>query len=181
MSLETKSMGVRDWVQVIAIGRRPKRTLFRLSAVIISALIIFVVLRFVVTPVRITGPSMVPTFQDRGIKFLNRLAYLHSEPQRGDIVAIRYSGDHIMLVKRIVGLPGELVGFQGGRFYVNGKPLEEPYLKYPSADWQSELKTLGPKEYYVVGDNRSMPFNNHYLGAAERRRIIGKILFQGGS
>ncbi|HZV34416.1 MAG TPA: signal peptidase I [Verrucomicrobiae bacterium] len=173
-------MGILDWARAIAIGRRPKRTLVRLVPVIVLGLITVLFFRFVLTPVRITGPSMIPTFQDGSIKFLNRLAYLRSEPKRGDIVGIRYSGNHVLLVKRVVGLPGELVGFQYGRFYVNGKPLHEPYLNYPCAKWHSEPKTLGPNEYYVVGDNRSMPIDFHYQGAADRRRIIGKILLLHG-
>jgi signal peptidase I len=181
MPLEIKSMGMRDWAQVIVIGRSPRRTVLRIATVISLALIAFIISQFVLAPVQITGPSMLPTLKDRSINFINRLAYTHAEPKRGDIVAIRYSGLHMMLVKRIVGLPGELVGFHGGRFYVNGKPLDEPYLRLPCADWESEPKTLGANEYYVVGDNRSMPINNHYQGAAERQRIIGKVLFQGGS
>ena len=175
-------MDARNWLQAIAIGRRPKRTLIRLGVLVLLA---FVVFGFVLKPIRITGPSMMPTFKDGGINFINRLAYLRNEPQRGDIVGIRYSGSglmvHVMLVKRIVGLPGETVGFQGGRFYVNGKPLDEPYLKLASSDWNSETRTLGPREYYVVGDNRSMPFHYHYQGVAERWRIIGRVLFPGGS
>lgn len=181
MSSETKNMGIRDWAQAIFIGRRPKRTLVRLVPVLVLGLIAVLFFRFVLTPVRITGISMVPTFEDGSIRFLNRLAYLHGEPQRGDIVGIRYSGDHTLLAKRIIGLPGESVCFQHGKFYVNGKPLDEPYLKYPCANWQSEPKTLGPNEYYVVGDNRTMPINYHDHGAADRRRIIGKILLLHGN
>lgn len=179
MLTEKNNQGVMDSVQAVVIGRRPKRTLIRIGALLVFAAIAFVLLRFVVTPVHVIGPSMYPTFCDGGIKFLNRLAYLHSEPHRGDIVVIRYSGNSVTLVKRIVGLPGEQVFFQDGKFMVNGKPLDEPYLKFPCANWQSDPKTLGPDEYYVVGDNRTMPFRNHYQGAAERRRILGKILLQG--
>ena len=181
MASEIKSMGVRDWAQAIVIGRHPKRTLVRLIPIIVLGLIAVLIGLSVLRPVRITGPSMVPTFQDGEIKFLNRLAYLRSEPKRGDIVAIRYSGVHILLAKRIVGMPGESVCFYHGKFYVNGKALDEPYLTYPCAGWNSDPKTLGPNEYYVVGDNRTMPMELHEHGAADRRRIIGKIMFQGGS
>jgi signal peptidase I len=161
--------------------------MIRLTALISLSLIAIFIFRFVLTPVRITGPSMFPTFKDGGINFVNRFAYLHNEPKRGDIVAIRFSKEmllnskHLMYVKRIVGMPGESVWFDNGKFYVNGKALEEPYLKFPSTDWESKPRTLGTNEYYVVGDNRSMPFDNHDKGAAERQRIIGKVLLQGGS
>ena len=74
---------------------------------------------------------MLPTYHDGQINFLNRLAYLRHEPQRGDVVGIRYSGDSILLLKRIVGLPGEEVSFDEGKLFINGKPLEEPYVKSP--------------------------------------------------
>jgi signal peptidase I len=187
MALQTKNAGVGGWVQTIAIGRRPQRTMLRLGVLISVAAIAFVILRYWLVPVHIIGPSMLPTFKDGSINFVNRFAYRKQDPQRGDIVAIQYSAadlqtvqPHLMLVKRIVGLPGESISFADGRLCVNGKPLDEPYLKY-SSDWQHPATVLGPDEYYFVGDNRSMPFDYHEKGAADRRRIVGKVLLDGGS
>ena len=118
---------------------------------------------------------MLPTYQERGIKFVNRLAYLRSEPQRGDVVGVQLAGPSIMYMKRIVGLPGETVAFHNGRVVINGVMLDEPYLKLPS-DWEAPPETLTPDEYYVVGDNRSMPKELHEEGRAERWRIVGKVL-----
>ncbi len=181
MDGETKTRGIPRWLQAIVIGRRPKRTLLRLSLLVSFAFVAFLIFSFVLYPVRITGPSMFPTYRNGQINFINRLAYLRHEPQRGDVVGIRFSGNHLMYVKRIVGMPGESIAFSGGTIYINGKPLDEPYLKYPSTDWESVPKQLGSQEYYVVGDNRSMPFENHEKGAAPRERIIGKILLPGAS
>jgi signal peptidase I len=181
MAGETKTMGVFGWVQAIAIGRRPDRTLRRLALIISLALVAFIVFRFFLFPIRITGPSMFPTYQDGQINFMNRFAYTWHEPQRGDIVGIRFSGPHTMYVKRIVGLPGESISFNHGACCINGVPLSEPYLKFPSRDWEMAPRVLSSEEYYVVGDNRSMSFDNHEKGAADRQRIIGKILLPGRS
>ena len=55
---------------------------------------------------------MLPTYRDHGVNFVNRLAYVFHEPRRGDVVAIRtLAGEHVMYMKRIVGLPGETVTF----------------------------------------------------------------------
>src|SRR5215469_13706657 len=105
MLTETDKKGVMDSVQAIVIGRRPKWTLIRIASVVALGIIAFIILRFVVTPVHVIGVSMSPRFRDGSINFLNRLAYLHSEPQRGDIVIIRYAGEHETLVKRIIGMP----------------------------------------------------------------------------
>jgi signal peptidase I len=128
-------------------------------------------------PIRVDGPSMLPTYRESSVNFVNRLAYLKNEPQRGDVVAVRYSGKSIMLMKRVVGLPGESIEFVAGRIVINGRFLDEPYLKY-ECDWtvRPEHFQLRDDEYYVVGDNRSMPFEDHKQGAARRERIVGKVL-----
>ena len=85
------------------------------------------------------------------------------------------AGEHVMYMKRIVGLPGETVAFHNGRLYINGKPLEEPYVRLPS-NWEHEPEQVGPDQYYVVGDNRDMPWGDHVHGRAARENIVGKIL-----
>lgn len=156
----------------IVFGRNPKRTLIRAGVLVAVCLIVF---NFVLLPIKIDGPSMLPTYKSKGINFVNRLAYLRHEPQRGDVVAVRFSGPHAMLMKRIVGLPGETVWFRHGILYVNGEPLDEPYVKFP-CDWDRPPRVLSADEYFVVGDNRSTDIESHYHGAAERKRILGKIL-----
>jgi signal peptidase I len=160
------------WWFAIIFGRRPKWTVVR----IVVLVVVCVLLRtFVVIPIRVEGPSMLPTYKDHRINFVNRLAYVFHEPHRGDVVAIRTSGESIMYMKRIIGLPGETVAFQGGHAVINGQVLDEPYVKNPCR-WEAEPRTLGPSEYYFVGDNRMMPKSDHYEGKAERSRIVGKVL-----
>ena len=93
-------------------------------------------------------------------------------------MGIRFAGERVMLLKRIVGLPGETVSYSGGHVCINGVRQDEPYLKQ-CVDWEMEGKTLGPGEYYVVGDNRSMPQENHVEGIAKRWRIVGKAVWPG--
>jgi len=127
----------------------------------------------------VDGISMAPTYANHSIHFVNRLAYLRHEPQRGDVVGIRLtppnglSSPHIMYFKRIIGLPGEAISFEDGRVLVNGQVLGEPYEK-GRCDWNADAVTLGPNEYFVVGDNRSMAKEDHVFGRAERNRIVGK-------
>jgi signal peptidase I len=167
-----KRFHLPTWLHVIVIGRRPRRTLIR---VVVLVAIILLVRQFVLLPIRVIGSSMMPTYPTGGVNLVNRLAYIRSSPQRGDVVAIRTSGTSIMFMKRIVGLPGETVRFHAGRLFINDALLVEPYLKY-GCDWESEPKVLGPDRYYVVGDNRSMPEQDHTEGVAVRERIVGKIL-----
>ncbi len=165
-------MGLPAWVRILLIGRRPKRTFVRIWVLVV---VCFIVFRFLLLPVRIDGISMQPTYRDHGVNFINRLAYLWHEPRRGDVVAVRFAGPHVMLLKRIVGLPGETIEFSGGRLFVNGKELPEPYVKLP-CNWNRAPEKVDPGKYFVVGDNRSMPKESHEFGCAERRRIMGKAL-----
>ncbi len=161
------------WFQVIVIGRNPRKTLVR--AVIVGALC-YALFHFVLLPVRVDGISMEPTYKDRSVNLVNRLSYLRHPPRRGDIVAVRaWAGLHLMLMKRIIGLPGETVAFDHGRVLINGRPLDEPYEKWQS-DWTVPPEKLGTNQYLIVGDNRTMPPQDHTWGRVDRDRIVGKVL-----
>ena len=118
---------------------------------------------------------MLPTYKENRVNLVSRLAYRWSEPKRGDVIAIRFAGPHMMLMKRIVGMPGETISFHRGHVLINGEPLTEPYVQL-TCTWELPPEKIGPNEYYVVGDNRSMPPNDHTKGRATRNRIIGKVL-----
>jgi signal peptidase I len=99
-----------------------------------------------------------------------------AEPARGDVVAIRLAGPHMVYVKRIVGLPGERLAFVGGVIHINGVPLSEPYVKN-QRPWDRPEVTLGAREYFAVGDNRGMEQGAHKFGIVDRERILGKVLY----
>ncbi|HEV2692595.1 MAG TPA: signal peptidase I [Verrucomicrobiae bacterium] len=160
------------WFRVLVIGRRPRLTLVR---IVVLVAVCFLLREYVLLPIRVQGISMLPTYHTGQINCVNRLAYLRHEPQRGDVVSVRLAGDSIMLMKRIIGLPGETVFFHGGKTYIDGQVLEEPYLKN-SCNWEAGPFECTTNEYYVVGDNRSMPYELHTQGRAERERIVGKVL-----
>jgi signal peptidase I len=160
------------WVRIAVIGRNPKATLVRVAVLIVTS---FVVFKFILLPIRVEGISMLPNYKDRSWNLVNRFAYLRHEPQRRDVVGIRLAGPHVMYMKRIIGLPGETVAFVGGRVVINGEVLDEPYEKY-ACDWNQPAVQLGPDEYFVVGDNRSMPWENHVKGRAQRSQIVGKAI-----
>src|SRR5665213_136849 len=123
----------------------------------ILAVVCVAVFRLALLPARVEGISMAPTYADGSFNFVNRLAYLRHEPRRGDVVGVRLtpphglSAPHIMFLKRVIGLPGEAISFVDGRARINGQPLLEPYEK-GRCDWNRDPVTLGPDEYYVVGD-----------------------------
>lgn len=174
MQTETSQARQTSGLRTIIIGRNPKRTLIRIVVIVVTC---FLLRAFVVLPIRVSGPSMLPTYNAGRINFINRLSYIGHEPRRGDVVAIRLAGESVMFMKRVIGLPGETVAFSNGRLLINGRFLEESYVKFNcNWDFVPEHSKLGDDEYYVVGDNRTMPHTDHTQGAATRTRIVGKVL-----
>jgi signal peptidase I len=174
MATEADRFNLPHWLRIVLIGRNPRLTLVR---IVVLVVVVFLGRAFVLLPIRVKGPSMLPTYQDNGVNFVNRLAYLNAKPKRGDVVAIRFSGESVMLMKRIIGLPGETVQFHEGAVFIDGQKLAEPYLdleNYP-CDWELPSEKIGADEYFVVGDNRAMPARDHKFGRTERFRIVGKI------
>jgi signal peptidase I len=157
----------------IIFGRYPRRTAVRILAL---AGVAFVTFKWLLIPIRTDGPSMLPTYDSHAFKIVNRLGYLFRKPSRGDVVAIRLAGPSLVLVKRIVGLPGERVAFVGGVIHINGAPLDEPYVEY-RRPWDRPEVTLGAHEYFVVGDNRGMSQGAHKFGVVDEARILGNVLF----
>lgn len=158
----------------ILVGPNPRRTLVRAAAIVAVSAATF---GWVLLPVRAQGISMAPTMTPGGLHVANRLAYVFGAPARGDIVAIRLAGPSVVYVKRIVGLPGERVRIEGGVVYADDRALDEPYVRHKRPSWALPETTLGPDEYFVVGDNRGMPIAQHDLGTIRRARVVGKILF----
>jgi signal peptidase I len=155
-------------------GRHPRRTLLRVVLLVAGAAVVF---GWVLLPVRAEGISMEPTFEPGSLHLVNRLAYRGRRPARGDIVAIRLAGPHVVYVKRVVGLPGERLRITGGQVFIDGRALAEPYVRRRNPSWALPETTLGPDEYFVVGDNRAMRIELHDLGVARFRRIVGRVVY----
>ncbi len=134
------------------------------------------IFRWVLIPVRTDGISMEPTYESGRINLVNRLAYLSSPPARGDVVAIRLAGLHVLYIKRIIALPGERVSFNSGEVRIDGVPLTETYVHY-RRPWEVPEVQLGPAEYFVVGDNRGMNAADHTFGRVDAVRIVGRVVF----
>ena len=146
--------------------------LLRILVLILTTVLIFTQ---ILIPLRIEGQSMEPTYSN-GFNLCWRGRYLFGSPQRGDVVAIRFAGNRVLLLKRIVALAGDNVAFEHGILVVNGQEVQEPYVQY-RADWNLEPRTVEPGKVYVVGDNRGVPMHRHHFGQVEEQRIVGGLLW----
>jgi signal peptidase I len=129
-------------------------------------------LLWVILPVRTDGDSMLPTYTSGSFNVVNRLAYFNARPKRGDIVAIRLAGTSVVIIKRIIALPGERISVHDGSVRINDSELDEPYVRH-NRSWDLEEVTLGPREYFVAGDNRVASD----VGRTEAERIVGRLMF----
>ena len=147
--------------------------LFRAGLV---AAVAFVCFTWILIPFRIHGHSMAPTYQDGDFNFCNRMQYLFSSPSRHDVVTIRYAGNRVMLLKRILAFEGETVEFRKGQLYVDDNPVAEAYVT-ATLDWDLEPRIVAPGNVYVVGDNRQVPMHHHDFGQTPVKRIVGSPLW----
>ncbi|MBN1321618.1 MAG: signal peptidase I [Thermoleophilia bacterium] len=129
---------------------------------------------FIVKPFTIHQVSMQPTLQEGDRILLNRLSYHFRDPERGDVVVFHspmIEGED--LVKRVIGLPGDVVAVKEGSLYVNGVSQEEPYvLEREILDEDQEV--LVPADHvFVMGDNRNNSGDSRFFGPIEIDSIIG--------
>jgi signal peptidase I len=155
------------------------RELFELALIIVAvyALVNLVTVRFIVE-----GPSMESTFHEDDYVIVSRLSYLITEPHHGDVVVFHFPGDLTQdYIKRIIGVPGDTIAILNTQVYVNGDPVDEPYINEPCthASCQDNTWVLGEDEYFVMGDNRNRSSDSRRFDApVHREHIIGKVVFR---
>jgi signal peptidase I len=125
-------------------------------------------------PVRVEGTAMLPTLKDGDRVLMDENI---GELKRGDIVTFLYPKDTSKTyLKRIIGLPGETVEIRRGRVFINGQPLDEPYLdeSYNKTKASFAPQAVAANSYFVVGDNRDNSSDSRYWGSVPTDLIKGK-------
>jgi signal peptidase I len=147
-----------------------------LLAVVIAILMVV----FLYQPVKVEGTSMQPELVDQERIFVNKFVYHFEEIHRGDIVVFWYPKDPSKsFIKRVIGIPGDVVSIKNGRVYVNAQLLEERYVPRSYQDLDS-FPTVRVKEdhYYVLGDHRNASNDSRSWGLVPRKYIYGKAVFR---
>lgn len=140
----------------------------------VMALILFALLQATVQNTVVEGQSMEPNLEDGQRLLVSKLAYRFGDPDRGDIVVINSPrGTGEKLIKRVVGLPGELIELRNGRVYIDGQMIDESY--HPYFGMRSYPPTLIPlAHYFLLGDNRDHSGDSRVWGSVSKNLIIGR-------
>lgn len=156
-----------------------KKKSFLITLAYFAILLTVVAFRYLVmTPVVVSGNSMFPTLKDSQRGFSLKT---YDEIERFDIVVVDISEfkdtPEYYIVKRVIGLPGETVSCKDNVIYINGVQIYEPFLNEDSVTADFEI-TLGPDEYWCMGDNRSHSLDSRTYGAFSAEQIYSKNFYK---
>ena len=123
------------------------------------------------------GRSMEPSLFERQRLIIDKITYQFRAPHRNDIVVIKRPEMDELLVKRIIGLPMEKLEIKDGYVYINDERLPEPF---PHGQYPQNVPayTLGPVQYFVLGDNRGNSNDSRSFGPILREDILGRVWFR---
>jgi signal peptidase I len=138
-----------------------------------------VIIVFLYQPVKVEGTSMAPLLSDQERIFINKFVYRFESIHRGDVVVFWYPLDRSKsFIKRVVGLPGEMVEIRRGVLYLNGQMVPEPYVppRYTDVTDYGPIK-VPHGSYFVMGDHRISSNDSRVFGPVASQFIYGRAVF----
>lgn len=165
---------------------------FLFNVAFIFGIFVFIILLFrffLFSPGRVNGPSMEPNFLDEDLFFVNKVVYFFKTPERFDVVQIVDPESKKLIIKRVIGLPGEIVQIRRGQVYIGSMDSypndfyvldESEYLEdyvYTRVLGQKRAANflVGDNQYFLLGDNRPRSGDSRVYGAVSRSHILGKV------
>lgn len=159
---------------------RPARSLVVqcIGALVVAAVLAAVIVTFVLQSFLVQGASMLPSLHDGERVLVDKITYRFREPQRGEVVVFRYPADASRkFIKRVIGLPGDVVEVRAWTVYVNGRPLHEEYILGPT------YREFGPAvvpegTLFVMGDNRNQSEDSRdpSVGFVPQSLVVGRAI-----
>jgi signal peptidase I len=170
---------------------RTQKEIFEwVKALAIAGILVFVIRWFLFSPFIVDGPSMKPNFETGERLIVNKIIYDIRAPKHGEVVVFYVPEENRDFIKRVVAVPGDQVRYEGDNLYINGKKVEEPYIKdaiaqqhkngllynerdnFPNEAVQQDTVPAGM--ILAFGDNRSNSKDSRMIGYVPYDRIIGR-------
>ena len=145
---------------------------------ILIIILVILIKSFVVTPVRVRGRSMLNTLKNNDIMILNKLSYKNNNIKRFDIVVVKNNDE--LIIKRVIGLPGEKISYKNNELFVNGKKVKENFKKVKDdnlEDYTIDNEVVPKGYYFVLGDNRPESADSRIIGYIKKDKILGKCSY----
>lgn len=149
-----------------------------LKVIISTVVVTFIFLQFVQIS-RVNGSSMENTYFQNDIVLIDKLFYKRSSPKRDDVVIVDYNNgfEDTLIIKRIIALGGDHLEIKDNKVYVNGKIIEEDYIK-EEMNTEDMVVDVPEGKVFVMGDNRNHSLDSRKLGYFDfKEDIIGKAFF----
>jgi len=147
----------------------------------VSVVLAIIVILFLYQPVKVEGTSMTPALVNDERIFINKFVYRFgiSDIVRGDTIVFWAPEDSTKsYIKRVIGVPGDVVEIVDGTVILNGQRQEEPYIRDEYRDRMSMTRrTVEPAHYFVLGDHRNSSNDSRSWGTVPRDAIYGKAVF----
>ncbi len=162
-------------------GQRVLRVLREALETMVPAVIMALLINlFLAQATRVFGQSMEPNLHTDQRLVVEKISYSRwwhiRGPQRGDVVVIRLDNNPEMLIKRVIGLPGDRVEIRGGQVFINGTPLAESYLTQPTYGNYGPID-VPPLHLFVLGDNRGFSNDSRTFGPISLDNVVGRAWF----
>lgn len=154
-----------------------------MKAIVIAVVLVILIRMFIFKPFIVDGPSMQPNFFTGERLIVSEWIYYFRAPERGEVIVFHANAEKDY-IKRVIGLPGERVSISDGIVYINGEPLDEPYIEEAIKEYKDATganynydfpETVVPNgEVFVMGDNRVDSTDSRIIGSIAYSEIIGR-------
>ncbi len=147
-----------------------------IAIIVLAFVLSFLIRLYVAQPFRVDMTSMVSTLYPKDLVLVDKLSYRFMTPKRGDVIVFKPPLETVdKYIKRVIGVPGETISVLNNTVYIDGKPLNEPYINSPM------IGDLAPTEIpegyiFAMGDNRSVSLDSRSFGPVSIASVVGKAI-----
>lgn len=149
---------------------------------VIAYIAAFLFTHLIIINIYVPTGSMTNTIMEHDRLIGSRLSYIFSSPERGDIIVFKYPDDETQkFVKRVIGIPGDVIEITDGTVSVNGEILDEPYIREPMNKYETLYYVVPEDSYFVMGDNRNDSKDSRYWSTSnyvKKEQILAKAIFK---